>query len=345
MIVKIARNKPDVEEGGVGIIGYKPSETARSPKVWNYVFKELGWNKKYYAFDLDEENLEEFANYARENLVGFNITVPYKEKIIKHLDSLNDKAEFIGAVNFVKNEEGKLKGYNTDGEGAVKAMYYGDEPFIDTLKSKSIALIGAGGVAKAIAAYLIEEKPLRINIYNRTRSKGAELSDKINHAGITSEYFERLNFNECFNRLDERLNHDLVINATSIGQAGWVNFLESRNEHYTNYVTLEHLSPLGQLNIHGLVNKQDIADFFELNLREISENTYESLAFLLNSETTHFFDVVHTPSETVMLQHARWFGRKTMNGKLMNVMQAVECFVKLYPKVDYDEILEIMKKA
>lgn len=322
MIVEVARNKPDIEEQSVGIIGYNPSQTARSPKVWNAVYKELGWKKTYYAFDLDEEKLGKFAEFARKNLLGFNVTAPYKEKIIASLDELDERAEFIGAVNLVRNEEGKLKGYNTDGEGAVKAMHYGSEPFIDTLNGKKIALIGAGGAAKAIAAFALEENPACLDIYNRNGKNAEELSDKITIKKVKSNY-----------KPDYALekNYDLIINASTKGQAGVIKTKEGL------YTTLEPFSALYTAYTNAKA-EPDVTEIIKGNLEIIKNNNENSLAWLLESNTTHFFDAVHTPAETVMLQHARWFGRKTMNGKLMNVMQAIEGFVKVHSEVSVEDV-------
>ncbi len=322
MIVEIARNKPVIEEQSVGIIGYNPSQTARSPKVWNAVYKELGWNKKYYAFDLDEQNLSEFCEFARKNLLGFNVTAPYKEKIITRLEKIDERAKFIGAVNFVKNEEGKLKGYNTDGEGAVKAMYCGEEPFIDTLKGKKIALIGTGGAAKAIAAFVLEENPVCLDIYNRSGKNAEELSEKIRDRNIKSDY-----------KPDYALekNYDLVINASTKGQAVVIKTKEGF------YTTLEPFSAL-YTACANTKTEPNINEIIKGNLKTIQNNNENSLAWFLESSTTHFFDAVHTPAETVMLQHARWFGRKTMNGKLMNIMQAIGGFLKVHSEVSVEDV-------
>ncbi len=329
MILEIALNKPNVEKGSMGIIGESPSKTARSPKVWNYVYKELGWNKTFHAFDLTPDSLEQFAEYARNNLEGFSVTMPYKEIIIQHLDDLDERAQFIGAVNFVRNEDGRLKGYNTDGEGALKAMYYGDEPFIDTLEGKKVALIGAGGAAKAIAAFVLTETPACIDVYNRSLEKGSLLSEKISRENIKSK--------ASSDGFLSDLNYDLIINASTKGQAGF-------NKRENDYYSLEMFSALAEARL-TLSPFNNTLFFLKNNLDNIKENNSASLDYISESNTPYFFDAVHTPQETVMLQHARWFGRKTMNGKLMNVLQAVEGFVKVYPETEYNEVLELMKKV
>src|SRR5690606_1037302 len=102
------------------------------------------------------------------SFVGFNVTIPYKQRILGLLDDVDQEASIIGAVNTVKINNGKLKGYNTDGMGFIDGLQrIGVRP-----NNSVIALLGAGGAARGIAAYLLKEGASRIYILNRTYQKG-----------------------------------------------------------------------------------------------------------------------------------------------------------------------------
>ena len=98
----------------------------------------------YSIFDLNE--IDEVKNlFSAPDLAGFNVTIPYKEKIIDYLDELSDEAKNIGAVNCVLIENGKKTGYNTDAFGFEKTLLLHKKPHHD-----SAIILGNGGAAKAV---------------------------------------------------------------------------------------------------------------------------------------------------------------------------------------------------
>ena len=113
----------DKRERFAGIIGDRPSQYAKSPSLWNAVFKALELDATYLAFDVDEPKLKGLCDALRgsERLLGCNVTVPYKVKILEYLDDLDPKARGIGAINtIVRTGDGRLIGYNTDGSGFLR---------------------------------------------------------------------------------------------------------------------------------------------------------------------------------------------------------------------------------
>lgn len=151
----------------IGLFGH-PVEHSFSPVFMNHALELLNINARYMAFDLAPILLKSGVESARTlNMVGFNITIPHKQKIIKFLDLLDKNAERIGAVNCVLNTRGKLLGYNTDWIGFLEPL---DERNI-TLAGKPVLLIGAGGAARAVAYALIKKNPSRVMVVNRTREK------------------------------------------------------------------------------------------------------------------------------------------------------------------------------
>ncbi len=196
-----------------GIIGF-PLEHTFSPLMHNAAFKELGVEAVYQPFPLKEEDLDDFFKNLRQKsspIFGLNVTVPYKEKVMKYLDHLNPLAQKIGAVNtIVIDKQRQLTGYNTDAPGFLAHLA---ELKFDP-KNKKIGILGAGGSARAIitALCLLPEKPLSIKIYNRTFEKAKILAESIKeHVG--TEILEAVMSIDDL----ELPEADILINTTSVG--------------------------------------------------------------------------------------------------------------------------------
>ena len=128
-----------------GLIGY-PLTHSFSVKYFAGKFAEEGITDTVYN-NYPLESIEELPDLIKkENLSGFNITIPYKESVIEYLDMIEDTAEAIGAVNCVKISDGKLKGYNTDEFGFRESL----KTFVGDTKLKALVL-GTGGSSKAIS--------------------------------------------------------------------------------------------------------------------------------------------------------------------------------------------------
>tara|TARA_B100000575_G_scaffold76083_1_gene59429 strand:+ start:1774 stop:2559 length:786 start_codon:yes stop_codon:yes gene_type:complete len=148
------------------VIGNKVSNSL-SPTIFNYWFKKYNVDAYYDHFELNDKNfeLEIKKLLTLSDLNGLNITIPFKQKIIKHISKLDQHAKKINAVNCVSIGR-KTKGFNTDWEG-----YYKTLPRIKNIKSKKIIIIGYGGAALAIH-YLLKTKGCKkILFFNRTKKK------------------------------------------------------------------------------------------------------------------------------------------------------------------------------
>jgi shikimate dehydrogenase len=145
-----------------GLIG-DPVEHTMSPVMHNAAFKKLGLDYIYLPFRVKPEALAEAVVGLRAlNVRGFNVTIPHKVSVIPLLDSLDPLAEKIGAVNTVVNNNGELRGYNTDAEGSLRALLgRGVEP-----RDKNVVILGAGGAARAIA-YILAGRGAHLTILNR----------------------------------------------------------------------------------------------------------------------------------------------------------------------------------
>ena len=129
------------------IIG-DPVEHSLSPVMHNAAFKELGLSLVYVAFTVTPTELKTAVLGAKSlGLKGLNVTMPHKNAVMNYLDEVDATAKSIGAVNTILCNQGKLIGYNTDGNGAMVAL---QENGIDA-EEKKLVLLGAGGAAKAIA--------------------------------------------------------------------------------------------------------------------------------------------------------------------------------------------------
>lgn len=192
-----------------GLAGY-PVKHSLSPLMHNAAFKALNINAEYRLFEVKTEELEEFIKHlSQNNISGLNVTIPYKEKVIPFLDNISSEAKLIGAVNTLRVLQDRLEGFNTDGEGFLKHLSE-DLGFSPT--GKVIAIIGAGGAAKAVSVYLSKTKPKSITVYD---------IDKIRAAALVSNLKENFKDIElrCVDSIEELKieDSDLLVNATPIG--------------------------------------------------------------------------------------------------------------------------------
>ena len=107
--------------GLTGLLG-SPVTHSVSPLMHNEAFRYLGLDYVYLCFDVTEETLPQAVEGLKAcGIKGFNLTMPNKNKIVELLDELSPTAQLIGAVNTVRNDNGKLKGFNTDGYGFTQS--------------------------------------------------------------------------------------------------------------------------------------------------------------------------------------------------------------------------------
>lgn len=189
-----------------------PVEHSMSPVMHNTAFQKLGLDYLYIPFQVKPEGLPQaVAGLKGLNVAGFNITIPHKVAVIPLLDVLDPLAEKIGAVNTVVNNNGKLRGYNTDAEGFLRALLErGIYP-----QGKNIVILGAGGAARAIA-YILAEKGARLTVLNRQQ----ELDWAENIAQlILDELHQEIKVFELSNIVNMLPGANLLVNATSVGMS------------------------------------------------------------------------------------------------------------------------------
>ena len=155
----------------IGIFG-NPIAHTRSPAMHNAAFRALGLPYIYIPFCVPSAALgKATASIRTLNLVGVNVTVPHKEKILRSLDELSPAASLYRAVNTVINRHGTLYGENTDGQGFLRSLSERKR----SVRGREVVLIGAGGAARAVLVALIQAGGARITIVNRTPANAKKL--------------------------------------------------------------------------------------------------------------------------------------------------------------------------
>jgi len=313
-----------------GVIGDAPSHYSRSPSLWNAAFEELGLDAVYLPFDIGDDQLPHLLTLLRqcERFWGANVTVPHKLRIMKLLDAIDPGAARIDAVNtIVRTKDGRLIGYNTDGDGFVQSVLQPQpgrsEPFIPSLAGMKVLLIGAGGSARAVAFHITDLlESGQLLICNRTMPAALALADSVRQQGR-----QALALSEA--QIDEQmLDVGLIINSTTKGQGGIRKLPDGRVTKLEPYSALAPAHPPA-----FPASELDKPDFdrtwLQAASRDIESNNELSLR-LAKAMPAHvrFYDLIYHPEETVFLRHGRLTGHVSMNGKAMIIHQAAIAFYK-----------------
>jgi shikimate dehydrogenase len=187
-----------------GIIG-SPIKHSLSPLLHNYWFKKYKVDANYSIIKANETDLASIVQRIRDkSLSGVNVTLPYKQKIINHIDKIVNDAEITGSVNtLLLNDEKLVIGENTDVFG-LQVAYLKE---INSGPNKKALIIGAGGVSPSVILSLHKSGIKHITITNRTKEKCLFLKNKFNYLSIIP----------WCNLQSEIRNYDIIINATSLG--------------------------------------------------------------------------------------------------------------------------------
>jgi len=186
-----------------GLYGY-PVEHTLSPLMHNAAFDHLGLDYRYLPFSVHPDSLKNAVEALRAlNLAGVNITIPHKESVIPYLDTVDEEALFIGAVNTIVNQEGTLTGYNTDGRGFMRSLAENNI----SPDNRKVLIVGAGGASRAIGYYL-SEKAEKLCLFDIDKKKLKKLS------GDLSEIRDNI---VMLDNLAGLADFDILINATPLG--------------------------------------------------------------------------------------------------------------------------------
>jgi len=192
------------------LIGY-PLGHSMSPWIHQQFITQQQLNASYQLKEIKPDQFAETITAMKQSAItGFNVTIPYKEKIIDYLDVIDETAKGIGAVNTVVCKNGKWSGYNTDGAGYLASLkQYDKEVLHDQAR---LLVIGAGGASRGIVFALLNEPFQSLTVINRTEARAKMLVEQL----ATARLVTTQSIKEAENNLDQ---YDLIINTTSVGMA------------------------------------------------------------------------------------------------------------------------------
>ena len=192
------------------VIGH-PISHSKSPRMHNFWLEQFGIEGYYIPLDIDPKKFERSVrNLSELGLVGANITIPYKEKVLKIADKISDRAALVGAANtltFLQN--GRIYADNTDGFGFLQNI---KSKYNDWSAREGISVVfGAGGASRAILGALIEDGASDIILANRTRSRADQLR---------SDFGAKIKVVEWMKIQNYLSDASTIINTTSLGMLG-----------------------------------------------------------------------------------------------------------------------------
>jgi shikimate dehydrogenase len=274
-------NKIDISslDKYAAIIGANPSNGARSPKLWNAMFKHSSLNYSMIPLDVTKDKIVELLDSLNQDrkFIGGAIAVPYKETVAQWLGkNITLEAKKIGAVNCLyRGASGDLYGTNTDGEASLIAF----ENKFGLIDSKKILIFGLGGAGKAVAAYFSSKSE---KVIIATRSEMMYYAKKIGANWVNWSQIDTL-----------VTKQDVIINCTSIG-----------------FGSQESLSPLSKEQVEKLAKSTIIYDIIyqplETNLLSMSKyqglSTLNGLSMNLEQAVLAYQYAVDTKSSTEQIR-------------------------------------------
>lgn len=199
----------------LALIG-SPVGHSGSPAMYNYSFQKLGLDYVYVAYDVKEDGVKSALEAMRLfNMRGMNVTMPDKVEAARHMDELSPAAQIIGAVNTIVNEDGKLIGYMTDGEGFVNNLKDHGVSIVD----KKIVVAGGGGAATAIQVQCALDGAKEITIFNKKDAffaRTQETAEKIK-AAVPDCVVDVYDIDDDVKMAEEIQSADIFVNATIVG--------------------------------------------------------------------------------------------------------------------------------
>ena len=201
--------------GLLALIG-SPVGHSGSPAMYNYSFERLGLDYAYVALDIKENEVKAAIDAMRLfHMRGCNVTMPDKVEAAKYMDELSPAAQIIGAVNTIVNDDGKLTGYITDGEGFVNNL---KDHGID-IRGKKITVAGGGGAATAIQVQCALDGAREISIFNIKDAffeRTLQTAEKIKKA-VSEIVVNVYDIADTERMTEEITSSDIFANATIVG--------------------------------------------------------------------------------------------------------------------------------
>ena len=199
-----------------GILGFPLSHSV-SPIFQQAAMDYYGLDVRYMVWDTPPESLgDQIRKLRSRDVLGFNVTVPFKQVVIPYLDEVSPEATVIGAVNTVVIKSDRMIGYNTDQTGFIKALreHGGMDP-----QGKRALLLGAGGAASAVGYALIQNGASFLVIANRTIERAHRLALELELLSGYSIPAVSLNKEDLSWYLNQEEPIDLLVNCTTLGMS------------------------------------------------------------------------------------------------------------------------------
>lgn len=194
----------------LGVFGC-PVEHSLSPTMHNAAIAALGLHYIYIPFSVPPDDIgPAIRSLAVLGIIGVNLTIPHKERVLPFLDEVDPEARVIGAVNTVRNLEGRLVGYNTDGEGFYRPLAESGM----SVRGKRAVVLGAGGAARSVVYRLLREGAI-VTLANRTLERAERLAQEIGAAaGNSVDVIDLADADAMRSALG---GAELLVNTTSVG--------------------------------------------------------------------------------------------------------------------------------
>lgn len=200
----------------ISVIGY-PLKHSLSPDFQQAALDYYQLDIRYEMWETEAWDLPSEINRLRQpQNLGANVTVPYKEAVLHLVDEVDNLASLIGAVNTIVNRDGKLRGFNTDAPGFLRALY---ENAKFAPENKRVVILGAGGAARAVGFALLQERVNSLAIASRTLLRAKTLVDSLKRYAIDRKMrtevialpWQDLKFREAIEHCQ------LIVNCTPLG--------------------------------------------------------------------------------------------------------------------------------
>lgn len=201
-----------------GLLGEKLGHSL-SPDIHEEIFKKLNIKGSYSLFEVSKDNIDNVIPSIKVlGISGINVTIPYKNEVMKSLDDISKEAQEIGAVNTISVNDGKTIGYNTDYFGFGEML----KRFNINCKNKNIVILGAGGASKAVVQYFYDNGAKNIYLVSR---KPETVYKK--------EFIKVISYEE----LSKIVDGDIIVNTTPCGMYPNIDSMAINKEILKNYKT------------------------------------------------------------------------------------------------------------
>ena len=193
------------------VVGY-PIDHSLSPLMHNASMKSLNFDGIYLALNINPDDVvETLPMMNKMGFKGINLTIPHKEIVYSHLEILDDSAKLFKSVNTILFEDNKIKGFNTDGYGFLKAL---ESSFGKNIDGDKVFVLGCGGAGRTVALQSTKSKAKSIWLADIDEDKILKLKDEILSLDPTMKVYYSLNLDE---QIDGCKDSDLIIQASPVG--------------------------------------------------------------------------------------------------------------------------------